>query len=73
MGAGLFLGLGGEEIKMTLLWFSGPPWTAFGSWLGAVLLLGLGGEEIKMTLLWFHGAAWAAFGSWLGAVPSTQT
>ena len=38
MGAVLFLGLGGEEIKMTLLWFPGPAWTAFGSWLGAVLL-----------------------------------
>ena len=73
VGGVLPLGLGGEEIKMTLLWFLGPAWTVFGFWLGAVLLLGLGKEEIKTTLLWFPGPAWTAFGSWLGAVPSTQT
>ena len=44
LGAVLFLGLGGGEIKMILRWFPGPAWTAFGSWLGAMLLLGLGGH-----------------------------
>ena len=53
LGAVLLLGLGGDEIKMTLLWFPGPAWSTFGSWLGAMLLLGVGGGEIKVTLLWF--------------------